>query len=197
MEVAWLARARWRWRGAWLWPAFVVTAAADGVLATLRPFIGDRQSFYGGLLTGLIANLLVVVLLSRPIGMLVRRRRTDMPAAVARNTGGTIALAGVFVLLLGIGLGRHSGIVERQQALRDAIVRAEAYIGTHAPREFRLNAYITNTYVIEAGSVYRTCVPSRWRSRYYCVIVRPRMPLANSVTPDGSESNQLMSLGSD
>jgi hypothetical protein len=197
MEAAWLARARWRWRGAWLWPAFVVTAAADGVLATLRPFVGDHQSFYGGLLTGLIANLVVIVLLSRPIGLIVRRRRTDMPVAVARNTGGTIAIVGVFVLLLAVGLARHSGIVGRQQTLRDAIVRAEGYIGTHAPREFRLNANITNTYVIETGVLYRTCVPSRWRPRYYCVIVRPRMPLAQSVTPDGSEPNQTMSLGSD
>ena len=197
MEAAWLARARWRWRGAWLWPAFVVAAAADGALATQRPFIGDQQSFYGGLLTGLIVNLIAIVLLSRPVGMLVRRRRGDMPAAVARNTGGTIAVAGVFLLLLGIGLARHPGIVGRQHSLRDAVARAEAYIGDHAPREFRLNAYITNTYVIEAGVLYRTCVPGRSGSRYYCVIVRPRMPLAESVTPDGAEPNQTMSLGSD
>jgi hypothetical protein len=197
MEAAWFARARWRWRGAWLWPAFVVTAVLDGVIAATRPFVGDHQSFYGGLLGGLIFNLLVVVLLGRILGLVLRRRRRDMPEAIARNYGSTAGVVAISGLLLGIGVARHPGIVERQQTLRDAIVRAEAYIGTHAPPEFRVNAYVTNTYVIEAGSVYRTCVPSRLRPRYYCVIVRPRMPLAQSVMPAGSEPNQSLSLGTD
>jgi hypothetical protein len=197
MEAGWLARARWRWRGAWLWPTFVAAAAFDGVLARVRPFAGDRQSFYGGLLVGLIANLLAVVLLSRVLGAILRRRRRDLPVAVARNYGGTIAVVAISAGLLALGLGRHPGVEARQAALRDAVVRAEAYIGTHAPAEFRVNASFTDTYVIQPGAVYRTCVPSRFRPRYYCVIVKPRLPLARSVVPAGSEPNQTMSLGTD
>ena len=89
MEAAWIARARWRWRGAWLWPTFVVAALADGVIATVRPFAGDRQSFAGGVLGGLVLSLLAVLFCSRGLGRLVRRFRSDMPVAVARNYGGT------------------------------------------------------------------------------------------------------------
>jgi hypothetical protein len=180
-----------------MWPAFVAAAVFDGVAARLWPFAGDSQSFYAGLLVGLIANLLAVVLLSRSAGRLLRRVRRDMPIEVARNYAGAALVVAISAALVALGLARRSSIEARQSALRDAIVRAEAYIGTHAPPEFRVNTRVTDTYVIQAGSVYRTCVPSRYRQRYYCVIVKPRLPFAQSVVPAGSEPNQTMSLGTD
>jgi hypothetical protein len=195
MEAAWIARARWRWRGAWLWPAFVATALYDGVIATVRPFVGDRQSVAGGVLAGLILNLLAVLFLSRAFGLLLRRRRGDLPSLVARNYGGTIAVVMVSVGLTAAGVARHSGIVQRRHALTDAIVRAEAFIGARAPATFRANATHTDTFTIQAGSVYRTCAPSQDGRRTYCVIVKPRLPLARSVVFDGYEPNWLFAEG--
>ena len=195
MEAAWIARARWRWRGAWLWPAFVVTAVLDGVIATVRPFVGDRQSFAGGLLAGLILNLLAVLFCSRFFGLVLRRWRTDMPVGVARNYGGTIAVVLVSAALLAIGVARHPAIVDNEHALRDAIVRAVAYIGDHAPATFRANAERTDTFTIQAGTMYRTCVPSQDGKRSYCVIVKPRLPLASSVVFAGYEPNWLFAEG--
>lgn len=195
MEVAWIARARWRWRGAWLWPTFILTVLLDGVIAVGRPFVGDRQSLAGGVLAGLILNLLAVLFCSRAFGGLLRRRRTDMPSTVARNYGGTIAVALVTAALLVVGLVRHGSIVDRQHALRDAVVRAEAYIGDHAPATFRANARRTDTFTIQAGTVYRTCVASQDGRRSYCVIVKPRLPLDRSVVFAGYEPNWLFSEG--
>jgi Kef-type K+ transport system membrane component KefB len=195
MEAAWIARARWRWRGAWLWPTFVVAAFLDGVIATVRPFVGDRQSVAGGVLAGLVLNLLAVLFCSRGFGRLLRRRRGDMPVGVARNYGGTLAVVLVSAGLLAIGLVRHEGIVGNQRALRDAIVRAVAYIGDHAPQTYRANAQRTDTFTIQAGAVYRTCVPSQDGRRSYCVIVKPRLPLQNSVIFAGSEPNWLFAEG--
>lgn len=195
MEVAWIARARWRWRGAWLWPTFILTVVLDGVIALVRPFAGDRQSLAGGVLAGLILNLLAVLFCSRAFGGLLRRRRGDMPTSVARNYGGTIAVALVSAALAAIGLARHASIVHRQHALRDAVVRAEAYIGDHAPATFRANARRTDTFTIQAGTVYRTCVPSQDGQRSYCVIVKPRLPLDRSVVFGGYEPNWLFSEG--
>jgi hypothetical protein len=195
MEAAWIARARWRWRGAWLWPTFVVAAALDGVIATVRPFIGDRQSLAGGVLGGLVLNLLAVLFFSRGFGRLLRRRRGDMPVGVARNYGGTVAVLLVSAGLLGIGLARHPGIVREQRALRDAIVRAVAYIGDHAPQTFRANAQRSDTFTIQAGSMYRTCVPSQDGRHTYCVIVKPQLPLTRSVVFDGYEPNWLFAEG--
>ncbi|HTU97217.1 MAG TPA: hypothetical protein VMF14_15325 [Solirubrobacteraceae bacterium] len=195
MEAAWIARARWRWRGAWLWPTFVAGAVLDGVIAVVRPFVGDRQSFAGGLLAGLVLNLLAVLFLSRGFGALLRRVRGDMPVGVARNYGGTVAVALVSAGLLAVGLARHGGIVDDQQALRDAVVRAVAYIGDHAPHTFRANARRTDTFTIQAGSMYRTCVSSTDGRRSYCVIVKTRLPLARSVVFAGYEPNWLFSEG--
>ena len=195
MEATWIARARWRWRGAMLWPTFVVAALADGVIAVARPFVGDRQSVAGGVLAGLILNLLAVLLCSRGFGRLLRRLRGDMPVGVARNYGGTLAVALVSVVLLAIGLARHGAIVANQRALRDAIVRAAAYIGDHAPQTFRADAQRTNTFTIQAGAMYRTCVPSQDAKRSYCVIVKPRLPLERSVVFAGYEPNWLFAEG--
>lgn len=195
MEAAWIARARWRWRGAWLWPTFVVAVLLDGVIATVRPFVGDRQSFAGGVLGGLVLNLLAVLFLSRGLGLLVRRGRPDMPVSVARNYGGTMAVVLVTAGLLAAGLGRHEGIVDAQHALRDAVIRAMAYIGDHAPATFRANAQRTDTFTIQAGAIYRTCVPSQDRRRSYCVIVNTRLPLQRSVVFAGYEPNWLFAEG--
>jgi hypothetical protein len=195
MDGAWLARARWRWRGAWLWPAFVAGALLDGAIAAVRPFVGDSQSFVGGVLAGLILNLLAVLFFSGALGTLLRRGRGDLPMSVARNYGGTVAVATVSVAIAGIGLARHDGIADRQRALADAVVRAEAYIGDHAPATFRVNATRTDTFTIEAGSIYRTCVASQDGRRSYCVIVKPGLPLAQSVVFAGYEPNWLLSQG--
>jgi hypothetical protein len=195
MDGAWLARARWRWSGAWLWPAFVASALLDGAIAAVRPFVGDSQSFVGGVLAGLILNLLAVLFFSGALGTLLRRRRTDLPTSVARNYGGTFAVVTVSVAIAAIGLARHSGIVGRQRALVDAIVQAEAFIGDHAPATFRADATRTDTFTIQAGEIYRTCVSSQDGRRSYCVIVRPRLPLGQSVVFAGSEPNSLFSEG--
>ncbi len=178
-----------------MWPMFIAVALVDGALAVGRPFIGDRQSFVGGVLAGLILNLIAVVLASRPIGLLLRRARPGLPMVVARNYGGTIAILLVTAGLLTIGLLRHDSIMSGRRVLDDAVVRAQAFIGDHAPPTFRADATQTTTYTIEAGVAYRTCALSQDGRRSYCVVVRPRLPLAKSVVFDGYEPNSVFSLG--
>jgi hypothetical protein len=195
MDAGWLARLRWRRRGAWLWPTFVAATAADALIVHALPFLGSSQSLAGGIVAGLFFNLLLVVLLARPLGALLRRRRTDMPSAVAGNYGGTAAVLVVPVALLVAGLVHHPAIEDQRRVLDDAIIRAIAYIGDRAPDAFRANVQHTDTYTIEPGSIYRTCVPNAARTRTYCVIVKTHMPLARSVVFDGYESNALFSQG--
>lgn len=197
MDSAWLHRARWRWRGALLWPTFVIAVAVDAAIVHARPFLGDSQSVVGGVLAGMIINLLAVVLLSGLAGLLVHRLRPDMPAAIARNYGGTAVVVLVSAGLLALGESRHAGIVARQRVLDDAIVRAEAYIGLRAPAQFRVNANRPDILTIQQGTRYRVCVPGRAGPRYYCVMVDPQLPLARSVVPAGSEPNWSLATGED
>jgi len=195
MESAWLHRARWRHRGAWLWPVFVAATVADAVLEHVRPPAGDAQSIASAALVGLMLNLLGVLLLSRPLGALIRRLRPDLPGMVARNYAGTSVVVAVSVALIAAGLVHHATVVANQKALRDATVRAQAWIGTHARAEFRRRVALADTFAIEPGSIYRTCVPGSDSSRSYCVIVQTRLPLARSVRPAGSTPNAIFAQG--
>lgn len=195
MEVGWLHRLRWRRRGAWLWPVFVAAVAADAVLGHLRPPTGDTQSLPAGALAGLALNLVAVLFLSRPLGALLRRLRSDLPGVVARNYAGTSAVLGVSLALLAAGLVHHASVVANQDAMRDATLRAEAWIGDRAPAEFRRHAALAETFAIQPGSIYRTCVPGDRVNRAYCVIVKTQLPFARSVSFAGSEPNAIFSQG--
>jgi len=195
MEAAWLHRARWRWRGALLWPTFVIAVVADALIAHRWPTTGDAESLGAGLLVGLICSLLAVVLCSRPLGMLLRFVRTDMPAAVARNYAGTFAVGLVTAAILSLGLVHHASIARSAARLHEAVARAVAYIGFYAPAEFRVNARQTDTFVIQPDAIYRVCVPGRNDGRWYCVVVKPALPVARSVIPAGSEPNALLAQG--
>jgi hypothetical protein len=195
MESDWWQRLRWRRRGAWLWPVFVAATLADAVLEHARPATSDTQSIVSAALVGLVLNLLAVLLLSRPIGALMRRTRRDLPWVVARNYAGTSAVLAVSAALLIAGLVHHSTVLANQRALRDATVRAEAWIGMRAPAEFRRHANLPDTIAIEPGSIYRTCVPGHSLSRTYCVIVKTRLPAARSVSFAGHTPNVVFAAG--
>jgi hypothetical protein len=195
MDRAWLARARWRYRGAWLWPMFVILSLADGLVGHTLPVSGHRQSVPGGVVVGLCLNLLAVVLLSRPLGAVLRRCRRDLPRGVARNYAGTLCLVLISCGFVAAGLATRSDLRSDDAAYRDAFVRAAAFIGDRAPATFRRNLAHADTYTIQTGSIYRTCVPNRARTRTYCVIVRRSLPLARSVVFDGYEPNSVFAAG--
>lgn len=195
MDGAWLHRLRWRRRGAWLWPAFAALTIADAIVGHLLPPAGDGQTVVSAGLVALVLNLIAVILLSRPLGAAIRRARGDLPGIVARDYAGTTVVAVVAAGLLTMGLMHRSTLQAQRRTMDDAIKRAQAYIGDRAPAEFRRNLALADTFVIQQGSIYRTCVPSNDRKRTYCVIVKDRLPFPRSVTFAGYEPNEVMSLG--
>ena len=195
MEAAWLARMRWRRRGAWLAPALVVAIVADAIIGHALPPAGESQTLFAAALLGAVLNLLAVLLLRVPIAALLRRRRPDLPRVVARDYAGTIVIASVSACLLLVGLLHRPTIIANRNAMNDAITRAQAWVGDHAPAEFRRNLSSVSVYAIEPGNMYRMCVPSHSSGRTYCVIVKTKMPFAQSVTFAGYESNADFSRG--
>lgn len=195
MEAVWLGRMRWRRRGAWLWPAFVAATVADGAVGHALPPAGDAESLIGAALAGLVLNLIAVILLSSPLSRLLRRRRKDLPMVVARDYVGTSVVLAITLALLSVGLVHHSTVMDHQSAQRDAITRAQAWIGDRAPPEFRRNVEYVSTFAIEPGRIYRECVPSAVGARTYCVIVDETQPFPSSVRFSGYEPNALFSEG--
>jgi hypothetical protein len=196
MDAVWLGRLRWRRRGAWLWPAFVAATVADAAIGYALPATGDAESFAGAGVVALFLNLIAVILLSRPLGMALRRWwRKDLPNIVARDYGGTAAVAAITLATLALGLINHASVMNDRAAKKDAITRAQAWIGARAPQEFRQNVAYVSTFAIEPGRIFRECVPSARTRRTYCVIVDEGRPFPSSVRFGGYEPNSLFSQG--
>jgi hypothetical protein len=196
MERAWTSRLRWRLRGAWLSPALVVLTVGDAVLIHLRPLAGEgRTELVAGLLLASFLNLVAVAALAPFAGMALRRVRPDLPRVVARDYVGAVLVALVTVGLVAGGV-RHHGTLERnREALAEAHVRAQAWLGARAPAEFRRHVALADTVPVVAGSVYRTCAPGARPERAWCVVVELDRPPASSVTLDGATPNAVFQAG--
>ena len=57
------------------------------------------------------------------------------------------------------------------------------------------NAALVNTFTIEPGRIYRSCVPGARDERSYCVVIRMWLPSAKSVTFAGYEPNSVFGQG--
>ncbi len=199
MDLSWLVRLRWRLLGAWMWPAFIVFAIVDGVVGHLLPPAGTTETIVAGLLLGMTLNLLAVVVVGPLAGRLLRVRRRDLPLAIARNYAGTACIVLVTVAIALVGLLHHRAITQDRATLRDAAVRAAAWIGDHAPARFRADADELDSFVVQAGWVYRECATADddRTPHFFCVVVDERQPPQASVHPAGSESNETLSRGLD
>jgi hypothetical protein len=195
MDGAWLHRMRWRRRGAWLWPAFVAMTVFDAVIGHLLPPAGETETIAAAAALALVLNVIALLLLSRPLGALARRARGGLPTVVARDYGGATAVILVGCVVLAVGLVHRPTVLRDQRAMQDAVARAQAWIGFRAPAQFRRNVQFTDTYAIQDGSIYRTCVPNGTGSQTFCVVVKLALPFAQSVSFSGYEPNWLFAQG--
>src|SRR5437762_8328923 len=115
-----LARFRWRRRGAWLWPTFVLLTAADAVIGHELPPAGSSQQVFAAALLGGILNLIGVIILSWPLSLLIRRMRPDLPAVIARDYAGSFVVVAVTTVLLSVGIAHRQTVVQQRNDVRDA-----------------------------------------------------------------------------
>ena len=190
-----LVRWRWRLRGAWLWKAFVALIVVNAFVGHALPPVGDSESIAGAALVAAVLELLAVVVLSWPLMLLIRRARPDLPKLIARDDGGTVALAAVTVALLVAGIVHHPTLVADGRALQDATAQAQAYIGDHAPARFRANLQAVNVYEVQPPRLYRVCISDTSGTETYCVVVDRDRTFGHSVRFDGDEPNAVLSQG--
>src|SRR5687768_8050275 len=100
VERVWHRRLRWRLRGAWQWPSFVVLTLVDGILlVVLPPYDGAPESVFPGVVLAGFVNLAAVAVAAPAFGALLRRTRPDLPRAIASNYAGGWLLAATTALL--------------------------------------------------------------------------------------------------
>src|SRR4051794_23503159 len=168
VESVWWPRLRWRMRGAWQWPAFGVLTVADAVLIARLPFQADGPDALGAVLLAGFFNLLAVGVAAPLLGLLVRRRRRDLPMVVARDYAGTALLMCVTGGLVAAGLAHRSALREEHADRAALALSVHDYVLSPASRYApRLGA--PDVLRLEADH-YRACVYGR-APRPLCLFV--------------------------
>jgi hypothetical protein len=174
VERLWPARLRWRMRGAWQWPTFVVLTVADALLLELLPPYGSGP---GGLVPAILlagfANLALIAVVGPLVGRpLLRRWRPDLPKPIADDYAGTALMCALLVFLVVAGLAHRPAVASGERDRRAVFAAVHDYVRAHAP------GYAG---VLSAGDAlrldedyYRACLPSGDVRRALCMFVDTR-----------------------
>ena len=170
VERVWHRRLRWRLRGAWQWPAFMVLTLVDAVLLVrLPPYDGGPEHLFPAVVLAGFVNLLAVVVLAPTIGRLIRRRRPDLPRLIAANYAGAASLAAISVVVVVAGLAHRSAMraeLDRQQVVAAAM---QDFVVEQAP-EHRDSVATVDVIRIDRD-YYRACIPGDDARHWFCLFV--------------------------
>jgi hypothetical protein len=171
-SVRW-RRLRWQLRGAWQWPAFIALTLLDALLVARLPFQGEGTDVIGAFLVAGFFNLFAVALLAPFFGMLLRRRRRDLPFMIARDYAGTALLVLTTCGLLVGGLTHRAAVTEERADQRAVFAAVHDYVAGAAPR-----------FLVGLGTMDRVRLETD--SYRVCVMGAERLPLCLFVNTDQS-----------
>lgn len=183
-ERFWASRLRWRLRGAWMWPVFVVVTLVDGfVLHELPPlrfgFSEVGLSLITGILIATFGNLILIGAVAPWLARrLVRRQQAAPPVTgqalreVTADRVGTVLLLVGFLGVLASGLASIP-VINGETDDRNRAARALVdYVQLHAPGEIRRNSDQGAVETARLGDGYfRSCIPFDDRDRWYCLLI--------------------------
>jgi hypothetical protein len=177
-------RWRWRMRGAWQWPAFALFMVADIVLLHELPIWSDGIDFGSAFVIAGAVNLAVVAVLAPVGGLLVRRRRPDLPRFIASNDAGAMLLVIAFMLLLGVGIAHHPAVAAAHREFRAQSLAVRRFVVRYGPPAYRRDMDLADTLKL-AAHLYRTCVPAAGSDRALCFFIdTSRTPLRLTRDPN-------------
>jgi hypothetical protein len=189
VESVRLRRLRWRLRGAWAWPTFLVLTVVDAVLLVRLPFQGEGTDLWGALIVAGFINVLILAVPAPFGGMLLRRRRRDLPNLIARDYVGATLLVVVFAALLTGGL-IHRSVLRAERADRAAVyVAVHRYVVRERP-EFTAGLPFMSTRKLEPEH-YRACV-DRPDDMPICLFVNTNQSPAGIKRDPAREPNELI-----
>ncbi len=171
MEHVRLTRLRWRLRGAWMWPTFLAATLFDAFLLDALPIAGDDGTdLVPALLLAGFFNLIAVAVAAPFLGMLVGRRRPNLPRAIATDYAGTGLVLAVAAALLAGGLIHRPAVEEAKRDRATQLAAAQRYVLMRGPAEYRPNVALADSVQLDSD-LYRTCVPGSEAKRALCVVV--------------------------
>jgi hypothetical protein len=185
-----MARLRWRLRGAWQWPLFCLLIPLDGVLLDRLPISGSGP---GGIVPALLLagflNLVVVAVLAPLVGRLWRRRRRDLPRAVAIDYAGAVLLCLLAAGVLTGGLVHRPRVIAERQDRLAQFAAVHDFIVSQAP-EYRAGLPVTDSVRLKED-LYRACVPGPVADRPLCLFVETdQRPAGVTRDPDRTPNTE-------
>jgi len=165
-----MRRLRWRLRGAWLWPAFVVLTVLETGLLHWLPIAGEGSGFVAGLLLAGCLNVIAIAVLGSIGGILLRRVRRDLPKVVADDYAGLAALAAVGGAFVVAGLVHRPELAADRAAFAEQSRAVRLWVEANAGDFARAHVDFADSIMV-AEDLYRTCVPGPDPKRWLCLIV--------------------------
>lgn len=180
-ERFWPARLRWRLRGAWMWPSFIVLTFVDGVVMHLLPPVGTGVDLIPGVLLATFGNLVLIGVVAPWLARRLRARQPapagPTPADAAREVltdriGTGLLLAGL-VGVIAAGLAARPVVVSETESTERNAWAVRDYVLHSGDPELVRNMETANTIRLTEG-YYRTCIARDDRRRYFCLFVDTR-----------------------
>ncbi len=165
-----LRRMRWRLRGAWLWPTFVVVTLLEMGLLHWLPIAGDGSGFIAALLLAGCLNVAAIAILGGIGGVVLRRLRRDLPKVVADDYAGLAALAVVATVFIVAGLVHRPKLAAEREAFAAQSMAVRLWVEANGNVFARAHVERADSVLID-DDLYRTCVPQPDPKRWLCLIV--------------------------
>lgn len=153
-----------------MWPTFAALTLIDGLMLHARPISGEETGLLGGLLLAALFNLVAVAVLAPLTGVLLRRRRRDLPAVVAADYAGTALLVAITVALMVAGALHRPAIEAAREEFTAQAMTVRLYVLGQAPAVYRRNLAAADTVRV-GPHLFRTCVPGPDPKRALCLFV--------------------------
>jgi hypothetical protein len=174
-ERFWPNRMRWRLRGAWMWPSFLVLTLLDGVLLHHLSPVREGIDLIPALLLATFGNLVLVGAVGP---WLARRMWKRRPAAepeappkaqleVLSDRMGTALLVAGVCGIVAAGLANRPLIVAETDQRERAAKELFQFVEGHGDDELRRNLEASDTVRLAEG-YYRSCIPDDDRERWTC-----------------------------
>jgi len=192
-ERFWPNRMRWRLRGAWMWPSFVVVTLVDGFLLHHLSPVREGIDLIPAILLATFGNLILIGAVGPWLARRMWKRRPaadpatppkDQLEVLTDRVGTGLLVASVFGVLAAGLANRPTIVVETNQRERAAQL-LENYVEAHGDAELTRNLEASDTRRYADG-YYRSCIPHDDRRRATCFFIDVRKKKAK-FTRDPSE----------
>jgi hypothetical protein len=165
-----LRRMRWRLRGAWLWPAFVVLTVLEIGLLHWLPVAGERSRWIAALLLAGCLNVGAIAVVGGLGGVALRRLRRDLPKVVADDYAGLAGLGIVAAALLAAGLVHRPELMADREAFVMQSQAVRLWVEANGDDFARAHINAADSVLVDED-LYRTCVPEPDPKRWLCLVV--------------------------